>query len=341
MKNVVKVDPQSPARAVIDRAAELLRAGGLVAFPTETVYGLGAHALDPKAVRKIFAVKERPDWDPLIVHVRDLAMARPLMKRLLPQFELLVSRFWPGALTLVVDKAAQVPAEVTARRLTVALRMPWHPVAEALLAAANLPIAAPSANRFGRPSPTRAEHVVEDLGDRVDLILDGGPTPMGVESTVLDLTQSPPAILRPGGVSREELQKVLGEVRVATGVSEEVAEKGLAGPGMTLKHYAPRAPLELFENAGELQARSEELRGQGKRAGAIENLTDAASLARTLFAQLRDLDAQGVDVILCVLPAAEGIGLAVRDRLLRAAGLPGNFSGAGTADASKLQRYKP
>jgi L-threonylcarbamoyladenylate synthase len=351
MKNVVKVDPQSPARAVIDRAAELLRAGGLVAFPTETVYGLGAHALDPKAVRKIFAIKERPDWDPLIVHVRDLAMARPLMKRLLPQFELLVSRFWPGALTLVVDKAAQVPAEVTARRSTVALRMPWHPVAEALLAAANLPIAAPSANRFGRPSPTRAEHVVEDLGDRVDLILDGGPTPMGVESTVLDLTQSPPAILRPGGVSREELEKVLGEVRVAAGVAEEVAGEGLTGPGMTLKHYAPRAPLELFENAGKLQARSEELRGQGKRAGAIENSTDAASLARTLFAQLRNLDAQGVDVILCVLPATDGIGLAVRDRLLRAAGLPANASGAGVVAAkpsrggeiaaNKIQRRKP
>lgn len=341
MKNVVKVDPQSPARAVIDRAAELLRAGGLVAFPTETVYGLGAHALDPKAVRKIFAVKERPDWDPLIVHVRDLAMARPLMKRLLPQFELLVSRFWPGALTLVVEKAAQVPAEVTARRSTVALRMPWHPVAEALLAAVNLPIAAPSANRFGRPSPTRAEHVVEDLGDRVDLILDGGPTPMGVESTVLDLTQSPPAILRPGGVSREELQKVLGEVRVAAGVSDEVADKGFAGPGMTLKHYAPHALLELFENAGELQARAEELRRQGKRVGAIENSTDVVSLARTLFAQLRDLDAQGVDVILCVLPAADGIGLAVRDRLLRATGLPTNARGADTAAANKIQRCKP
>ena len=322
MKNVVTVNPHQPESAIIDRAASLLRAGKLVAFPTETVYGLGANALDPSAVRKIFSVKERPGWDPLIVHVRDLEMARTLMKQSLPQFDRLTERFWPGALTLVVEKSPQVPDEVTARRPTVALRMPRHPVAAALLTVANLPIAAPSANRFGRPSPTCAEHVIDDLGDRVDLILDAGPTPMGVESTVLDLTQTPPAILRPGGVSREELEKVLGDVRVAAGVSEEVARKGLAGPGMTLKHYAPRTPMELFETEHQLEARAKELRGQGKRIGTVASSTDASALARTLFAQLRDLEAQGVDVILCVLPSAAGIGLAVRDRLLRAAGLP-------------------
>src|SRR6266404_8243884 len=232
MNNILKVDPKAPERRAIKRAAEILRAGGLVAFPTETVYGLGALALDPQAVRKIFIAKDRPDWDPLIVHVRDLAMARPLMKLSLPQFELLVSRFWPGPLTLVVEKAAQVPDEATARRATVALRMPWHPVSAALLEATDAPIAAPSANRFGRPSPTRPEHVAEDLGDRVDLILDAGPTPVGVESTVLDLTQSPPAILRPGGVSREQLEKAIGSVQLATGVADEVAQAGLAGPGM-------------------------------------------------------------------------------------------------------------
>ena len=320
--NVVKINPDSPQRAVIERAAAIIRDGGLVAFPTETVYGLGAHALDPSAVRKIFAVKERPGWDPLIVHVRDVAMARALMKRQLPQFDLLVERFWPGALTLVVEKSGQVPSEVTARRPTVALRMPRHPVAAALLTAADLPVAAPSANRFGRPSPTCAKHVIEDLGDRVDLILDAGPTPMGVESTVLDLTQVPPAILRPGGVSREELETVLGDVRVAAGVSDEVAREGLAGPGMTLKHYAPRALMELFETENQLEARAKEIRSQGKRIGVVASSTDATALARTLFAQLRDLDAQSLDVILCVLPTAEGIGLAVRDRLQRAAGLP-------------------
>jgi len=328
MKNVVKVDPQSPQPQVIERAAGILRAGGLVAFPTETVYGLGAHALDAAAVRKIFAAKDRPGWDPLIVHVRDLAMARPLMKRLLPQFELLASRFWPGPLTIVVEKSSEIPAEVTAHRPTVALRMPWHPVAAALLAAAGLPIAAPSANRFGRPSPTRAEHVVEDLADRVDLILDAGPTPLGVESTVVDVTQSPPAILRPGGVSRERLAEVLGDVRLATSVADEILGEGLASPGMTAKHYAPRATVELFETAKQLQTRADELRGQGKQVGFLTITDDIERLAHTLFAQLRTLDAQGVDVILCVLPPSQGLGLAVRDRLLRAAGLSANASGA-------------
>jgi len=319
MKNVAKVDPHAPQRDVINRAAKILKAGGLVAFPTETVYGLGAHALDPKAVRRIFAAKQRPEWDPLIVHVRDLMMARPMMKRLLPRFELLTSRFWPGALTLVVEKVAQVPVEVTAHRATIALRMPWHPVAAALLAAAQCPIAAPSANRFGRPSPTCAEHVVEDLADRVDLILDAGPSPMGVESTVLDLTQSPPAILRPGGVTREELEAVVGPVRVAPGVTDEVVRDGLAGPGMTLKHYAPRARVELFESTSELDARANELRAAHARVAEIRD-----PRAESLFAQLRASDAAGAEVILCLLPTSHGIGLAVRDRLLRAAGKAGS-----------------
>jgi L-threonylcarbamoyladenylate synthase len=319
MKNVTKVDPHAPQRDVIARGAKILQTGGLVAFPTETVYGLGAQALNPQAVRKIFVAKERPDWDPLIVHVRDLKMARPLMKRLLPQFELLTSRFWPGALTLVVEKSTQVPAEVTAGRPTVALRMPWHPVAAALLEAADMPIAAPSANRFGRPSPTLAEHVVSDLGDRVDLILDAGPTPLGVESTVLDLTQSPPAILRPGGVTREQLVEVLGNLAVADGVTDEVAAKGLAGPGMTLKHYAPLARVELFESTDQLDLRANELRATRAR---VAEFRDPS--AETLFARLRELDANGADVILCLLPLPQGIGLAVRDRLLRAAGRGGH-----------------
>jgi L-threonylcarbamoyladenylate synthase len=323
MKNIVTIDPHTPERRVIQAAAKVLRAGGLVAFPTETVYGLGALALNPQAVRKIFTAKDRPDWDPLIVHVRDLAMAHALMKRLLPRFELLVSRFWPGPLTLVVEKAPQVPDEVTARRATVALRMPWHPVAAALLEATGAPIAAPSANRFGRVSPTRAEHVAEDLGDRVDMILDAGPTPMGVESTVIDLTQTPPVLLRPGGISREELEKMLGTVRLATGVPDEAAQTGLAGPGMTRKHYAPRAQVELFENPQELQARADQLRGEGKRTGVLDTAGTIERLAQTVFAQFRDLDTQGVEIILCLLPPPQGLGLAVRDRLLRAAGKGG------------------
>jgi L-threonylcarbamoyladenylate synthase len=344
--NVVRVNPRSPLRRLIQQAATVLRRGGIVAFPTETVYGLGAHALDRAAVKKIFAAKQRPDWDPLIVHVRDIAMARSLAKTLPATFEMLAAKFWPGPLTFVVEKADCVPHEVTAGRPTVALRMPRHPVATMLLAELGLPIAAPSANRFGRPSPTRAEHVVADLGDSVDLILDAGPTPVGVESTVLDLTQLPPAILRPGGVSREELEAVIGPVAVAPGVPDQVAaKKGLSAPGMSVTHYAPRAAVELFE--GELHEVGQRLVGRlaalharGTRVGALvceemlcaaEQHTDYVAcfgkwgewdrLAQRLFAALRALDAQSVAVILCVLPPAAGVGLAVRDRLQRAAGV--------------------
>jgi L-threonylcarbamoyladenylate synthase len=302
MSNIVPATPPN-----IARAGEILRAGGLVAFPTETVYGLGANALDPVAVQKIFAAKERPGWDPLIVHVTGMSLAEQLAEGLPAT---LLARFWPGPLTVVVPKKPCVPDAVTAGRPNVALRMPRHPVAQALLAAAGCPVAAPSANKFGRPSPTRAQHVVDDLGDRVDLILDAGPTEMGVESTVLDCTQSPPVILRPGGVTREEL----GGLRVAGSVADEVARAGLAGPGMTVKHYAPSVPVELFEARPELERRFAELRGRGKR---VAVLTPRAA---ELFADLRRLEADGAEVILCVLPVASGMGLAVRDRLQRAAG---------------------
>jgi L-threonylcarbamoyladenylate synthase len=326
MNNVVKVNPEAPEPDAMERAATILRGGGLVAFPTETVYGLGALALHLGAIHKIFIAKERPDWDPLIVHVRDVAMARSLMKTVPPSFELLASRFWPGPLTFVVDKADHVPGEVTAHRPTVALRMPGHPVATALLAATAAPIAAPSANRFGRPSPTRAQHVLEDLASRVDLILDAGPTPMGVESTVLDLTQSPPTILRPGGVAREELEKAVGEVQLASAVEDEAVHAGLAGPGMSLKHYSPRARVELLEGATDetviaLKRRVEELKRQGKTFYILSNYGDSRLYAQTLFDQMRQADSQQADVILAILPPARGLGLAVRDRLLRAAGV--------------------
>jgi len=293
MRNVVPASPEH-----IARAADILRAGGLVAFPTETVYGLGANALNPAAVRKIFAAKERPDWDPLIVHVGSMEMARGLATEI-P--ETLTKRFWPGPLTLVLRKLPCVPAEVTAGKSTVALRMPKHPVAAALLAAAQLPIAAPSANRFGRPSPTRAEHVWEDLGNRVDLILDGGPTEIGVESTILDLTQTPPVILRPGGIPREQLDNAA--------IAPPVADEHVIAPGMTFKHYAPRARVEIFETETALRDRA----AQMPHAGIL------IPHAHTLFAQLREMDAQGVEVILALLPPPDGLGLAVRDRLTRAA----------------------
>lgn len=325
MNNLAKINPQAPEAEVIDQAAAILRGGGLVAFPTETVYGLGALALNLKAINKIFLAKERPDWDPLIVHVRDVAMARSLMKAVPSSFEALANQFWPGPLTFVVDKADHVPGEVTAHRPTVALRMPGHPVAAALLKATGAPIAAPSANRFGRPSPTRAEHVLEDLANRVDLILDAGPTPMGVESTVLDLTQSPPVILRPGGVPREELEQAIGEVHLASAVEDQTARAGLAGPGMSLKHYAPRARVELLdgdvtETVITLKRRVEELKREGKTFYILANYGDSRLYAQTLFDQMREADAQHADVILAIMPPTHGLGLAVRDRLLRASG---------------------
>jgi L-threonylcarbamoyladenylate synthase len=260
--------------------------------------------------------------------------------------EALVTKFWPGPLTVVVEKSSRVPAEVTAGRHTVGLRMPRHPVAATLLAEAGLPIAAPSANKFGRTSATRAEHVVEDLGKNVDLILDAGPTLLGVESTVLDLTQSPPAILRPGGVTREELEAVLGPVALAPSVADELARHGVASPGMTTHHYAPRGRVELFE--GELEdvtnrllARAIDLRNRHHKVAAIVSdemlpavtrVTELASsfgkwgdwerMAKRLFAALRVFDQQDMAIILCVLPPARGFGLAVRDRLQRAAGKP-------------------
>ncbi|HVM61058.1 MAG TPA: L-threonylcarbamoyladenylate synthase [Verrucomicrobiae bacterium] len=325
MNNVVRVNAESPEQDVMEHAATILRGGGLVAFPTETVYGLGGLALNLKAIHRIFLAKERPDWDPLIVHVRDAAMARSLMKTVPQSFESLASRFWPGPLTFVVEKADHIPGEVTAHRPSVAVRMPGHPVAAALLTATGAPIAAPSANRFGRPSPTKAQHVLEDLAERVDLILDAGPTPMGVESTVLDLTQTPPAILRPGGVPREELEKAIGEVALASVVEDDIARKGLAGPGMSLRHYSPRARVELLEGAPEkvviaLKQRVDQLKREGKTCYILANYGDSQLYAQTLFDQMREADAQKADVILAILPPASGLGLAVRDRLLRAAG---------------------
>ena len=267
--NLVKVNPRYPQRHWLQKAATILRTGGLVAFPTETVYGLGADALDPVAVEKIFRAKQRPGWDPLIVHVRDLAMAESLALEMPASFRQLATAFWPGPLTLVVKKNVRVPDAVTAGRPNVAVRMPRHPVATMLLAEAGLPIAAPSANQFGRPSPTRAEHVVADLGARVNLILDAGPTQLGVESTVLDLTQSPPAILRPGGVTREQLTAVIGLVTLAPSVADELAKQGLAGPGMTRQHYAPRGRVELF--AGDRLVVTDRL---SARAAELQQLTD-------------------------------------------------------------------
>ncbi|HXH26058.1 MAG TPA: L-threonylcarbamoyladenylate synthase [Vicinamibacterales bacterium] len=347
MTELLRVDPDHPDAAAVARAAERLKAGGLVAFPTETVYGLGAHALDRDAVRRLFAAKGRPATDPLIVHVGGLDDAGVLVAGMPAAAQRLASRFWPGPLTLVLRRSPVVPDEVTAGLATVAVRAPSHPVARALLDAAGIPIAAPSANLFSRPSPTRAEHVLQDLDGRIDIVVDGGPTPVGVESTVLDLTGPEPIVLRPGAVTPEMLRAVLPGVRVRSAA----ARQGVAAPspGLLERHYAPRAPLTLYEGdadrvlarlAGDARA---EATG-GRRVGliladddrlhaALHHLpphidvvtvgpaANLAAVASRLYAALRELDAAGVDMILARgFPADTGLGLALQDRLRRAAG---------------------
>ncbi len=249
MKTVVfTLDPAAPNAEAIAEAARVLREGGLVAFPTETVYGLGANALDASAVARIFAAKGRPANNPLIVHVADTRAARRVVADWPPLAAMLAERFWPGPLTLVLPKRDTVPDAVTASGPTVAVRVPAHPLAQALVRAAGVPIAAPSANRSTELSPTRAEHVLRGLDGRIDVLLDGGPTAGGIESTVLDLTATPPRLLRPGLLSIAELESVLGPLSRSLPSSVETTQS-LPSPGLLPRHYAPRTPLECVETA--------------------------------------------------------------------------------------------
>lgn len=322
-------------------AAALLHAGELVAFPTETVYGLGANALNVQAVRGIFTAKGRPLTDPLIIHLADAAQAETVASSMPTLARKLAEAFWPGPLTLVLPRQPHIPSEVTAGRETVAVRVPAHPLAHALLKECGLPIAAPSANRFSRPSPTSAQHVLEDLAGQIAAVLDGGAVAIGVESTIVDVTQTPPVILRPGGLTLEALYLVAPEIEMRARYLN--VETHAIAPGQFLKHYAPRATLYLVDGEREpalrwMRARAVELNSEGKRVGVLALEADAAELsaehlevmvlgaeahpevvAHNLFAALRALDARGVNVILARLPNASGLGWAIRDRLYRAA----------------------
>jgi len=319
------------------RAAELLRGGGTVAFATETVYGLGANTLDAVAVEKIFVAKERPHWDPLIVHVCDAAMLEQVAEigaEIAVRVEALAAAFWPGPLTMLLPRRSVVPDAVTAGRPLVGVRVPRHRLALELIRTAGVPVAAPSANRFGRVSPTTAAHVLQDLDGRIDAVLDGGATEVGLESTVLDVSTSPMVMYRPGAVTLEEIASVAGEVRVYLPVGDENVEpqESLPSPGVGIRHYAPRARLVLVQDAAEMQRVITERAGE--RVGAMVpegwNVRAAQSfawgsmdapevLARRLFAGLRELDAAGVDVIVCALPEGDGIVRAILDRLEKAA----------------------
>lgn len=331
--------------AGIATAAELLRAGRLVAFPTETVYGLGAHALDPAAVADVFVAKGRPAEDPLIVHISSMERLSLVARDVPIMATRLIDRFWPGPLTLVLHKMSAVPNSVTAGRPTVAVRVPAHPLALALLEAADQPIAAPSANSFSRPSPTRAEHVLEDLDGRIDAILDGGPTRLGLESTIVDMTGPRPRLLRPGGIPREEVEATLGEALVYEEYMEVTSTRlpePMMAPGMLAKHYSPRTPLIMIAgvNARErLRGAVGEAVAAGKRVGVLALREDrgqfpvgatvrevgtwneAEAIARRLFDELRHLDRLNMDVLFVreLTDPRSGLGWAVADRLKRAA----------------------
>jgi L-threonylcarbamoyladenylate synthase len=324
----------------IAEAAHILRSGGLVAFPTETVYGLGAHALDAQAVRGIFEAKQRPANDPIIVHVyaanqiSPLAVTTPLMWKL-------AERYWPGPLTLVLHKRACVPAEVTAGLDTLAVRVPAHPIARALLVATGLPIAAPSANLFGRPSPTRGEHVLHDLDGRIDAVLDGGSATVGVESTIVDISSMPPRLLRPGGLATEDIEGVLG-VRLLP--PPATANGAQLAPGLLPTHYAPRTGLTLVigpptRARPRLLSEVSAALTSGHRVGVLAvqedrhdippearfelvgAWSDPSKTATRLFDAIRSLDAAGLDVIFAreLADPSIGLGQALADRLRRAA----------------------
>lgn len=328
---VERVGIGAARRVTIARAAELLRAGRLVAFPTETVYGLGAHALDDAAVRRIYEAKGRPAINPLIVHVASTAAARELAAGWSDAAEKLAAALWPGPVTLVVKKGGSVPDLVTAGQDTVGLRVPKHPVALELLTEARVPVAAPSANLSTQVSPTTAQHVVRGLGSRVDLVLDGGPTTVGIESTVVDVTTDVPRILRPGMISRDDIAAVVGtaEDGPISPTTEPPRSPGLAG-----KHYAPRARVRLFTDATR-DAAVEEARlaaQQRCRIGALLfgefpfAISDARTMprqagayARDLYALLHAFDDAGCDVIFVEMPPADPAWAGVLDRLERAA----------------------
>ena len=342
MTEVLQVDPQQPAHAAIARAAACLREGGLVAFPTETVYGLGVHALDAAAVRRLFEAKGRPSHDPVIVHLANLDEARVLASELPAAARSLAERFWPGPLTMVVRRAASVPDEVTAGLDTVAVRVPAHRVAHALLTEARIPVAAPSANLFSRPSPTTADHVLQDLEGRIDVVLDAGPTTVGVESTVVDLTRNPPVLLRPGAVNLEVLRTVIPDLQEHASVPA-TGQTPLPSPGLLPKHYAPRTPMTLYRGpalatGAALIRDARAALEAGRRVGVLatrEHATqldglpvlvadlgsgsDPGQVAGRLYAALRELDASDVDIILAHdFQDDSGLWRAIRDRLRRA-----------------------
>lgn len=342
MTEVLRVDSLNPDRTVIARAARCLREGGLVAFPTETVYGLGANALDRSALRRVFAAKQRPATDPLIIHLASIDEAAPLVSDISNAARQLAARFWPGPLTMVLRKSTLVPDEVTAGLGTVAIRVPSHRVAHALIAEAGVPVAAPSANLFSRPSPTCASHVLADLDGRIDMIVDGGATHVGLESTVVDLSGGPATVLRPGAIDLDTLRQVLPDLRARHSIAR--TDAAMPSPGMLARHYSPRTPLILHvgDRAAALQALQCDARQRLERGESVVVLAytedetelrrlpvqviplgseaNTAEIASRLYAALRASDELAANAILVrSIAGSHPLSDAILDRLRRAA----------------------
>lgn len=339
---IIKVNRKKPEKEIIMEGAKLINHGELVAFPTETVYGLGANGLDEEAVSKIFVAKGRPQDNPLILHVSSIEEVKPLVKNISQEAERLMERFWPGPLTILFKRSEAVPDIITAGLDTVAIRMPDHPVALELIKASRVPIAAPSANTSGKPSPTLAAHVLEDLNGKVNIIIDGGSTGVGLESTVLDLTEYPPTILRPGGITLEDLRKIIPEVEEDLSIIKDGKDIIPKSPGQKYRHYAPRAEMivftgEVMDIVNSIKEYEKEYRTQGKNVGimateetkdkyeegiiiSIGSRKDKETIAHNLFNTIRLFDEKDVDIIFAEGIEISQIGSAIMNRLKKASG---------------------
>lgn len=340
---LVKIDDLKSQSKDMDMAADLIKMGEIVAFPTETVYGLGADGLNKEAVKKIFKAKGRPQDNPLILHVDSIEMLGKLVVNIPPEAYICTEKFWPGPLTILFKKSDLVPEIITAGLDAVAIRMPSHPIALELIKKAGVPIAAPSANTSGRPSPTRVSHVIEDMSGEIAMIIDGGETGVGLESTVLDLTEKEAMILRPGGITLEELMEVIPNVSIDPGILE-VTKDGVIpkSPGQKYRHYAPKASMILFSGDRDKMVQkiiqmARKYEEENKKVGLLvteenkeeysfENVVvmgsskDKKTIAHGLFHAIRRLDQMEVDIILCEAVKEDNIGMAIMNRLLKAAG---------------------
>lgn len=341
---VIIIDPNNIDKAELNFAAEALKTGKIVAFPTETVYGLGADALNPAAVAQIFIAKGRPNDNPLIVHIADKEKVYELTEDIPEKAITLMDKLWPGPLTLVFRKNRIIPGAITAGLDTVAIRMPEHPVARELIRLAEVPVAAPSANVSGRPSTTTAQHVLNDLNGKIDMVVDAGSSRVGLESTVLDVTVDPPMLLRPGGITPKQIENIIGHIDIDKTILGKVSVDNVPkSPGMKYKHYAPKAHVIIVESSNndnqiaKIRDLATEIENEGKRAGicctdqsidsyngyeavSMGDRNHPETIAAKLFSLLREFDEKKVDVILAESVDESGVGLAIMNRMLKAAG---------------------